>query len=448
MKNLFLLFITIVSTAIQGQINWQNPAGAPTNGFWDMDTLNNKLYVSFGGVYEFDGNNWTWLNNYNNSLNTPNKTKSCIKNLDGKLYCGAKDFNTGGEGDIHYYDGSNWSLFQNTNFPYNGNNKIRSFVNYDGYTYMSGIFRVPSAPTYSNIAKWNGTEWINVGRNFTYYNTPNEIRDMEVFQNDLYITDKNNVWKYNGSSWDSLFNYTSYPSGSNISGLVTYNNELYISGYFNLDASNTNILLIKYNGSNFTPLAKASQLSNILTTGIYSNIGRMNVVAGKLMFIAKKASDNSTYLVSYDGTNFTELVQLAVSGDWSYAPGSEYTTYTKIAYYNGNLWIGGNFQKIGGQTLTGLVYAPFSITNGVNESENSEDHISMYPNPSSSEICFRFNENIHPDLIITDIIGKEVFKQKEISGNTSISTRLQKGLYLYRLEYHHQRIKTGKLIIE
>lgn len=446
-KQLLTIFCIAAANVLFSQINWQNFTGGPTTGFWDMDTMNNKLYVSTGLINEFDGTTWTVQSNYNASLNTPNKTKSAVKAINGKLYCGAKDFNTLGEGDVHYFDGTNWTLFQNTDFTYNGSYKIRAFAKYGGNIYMSGNFVVPTASSYSNIAKWSGTDWVDVGRNFKSFSSAYEIKDMEVFQGNLYITEGSNVWKFNGTTWDSIFVQSTYPLGSGISDLTVYNNELYISGFFSLSSTSTGLVIVKYNGSSFTAVNKGIPYSGVLSAGAYSNVGKMGVINNELMFVAKKASDNNTYLVSYNGSTFNELTKLANNGDWIIA-GSEYTNYTKLMTYGGNLLIGGNFLKIGGQTLSGVVYTPLSSLAGVKEINPLNIKLTMYPNPCQDKIAVTFNKTNSVQLSVYDALGNEVKSVAKVKNGEDIHLNLNTGIYFCRFMNEGKVIKTEKLIVQ
>ena len=288
MKKSLYLSVLLISLYSQAQVNWQTYPGAPTSGFWDMDTLDGKLYVSTGLVREYDGSTWNTLNNYNNSSNTPNKDKSCIKNLQGALYAGSGAFNTSGKGDMHYYKNGSWTLHQNSNFPYTGNYKIRCYSENAGTIYMAGLFEVPGNNGFRNVAKWDGSEWVNIGRNFGYYPPTTEIKDMESYQGKVYITEGNNVWAYNGTNWDSLF-YPSngninFPMGGGISDMVVYRNKLYISGIFNLDQATTNVLLVSYDGSSFNAIEKKNAWQTALSSGLYETIGKMGVVGDNLYF--------------------------------------------------------------------------------------------------------------------------------------------------------------------
>lgn len=447
MKTKFLAFAAMLASLGNAQVNWQTYPGA-ANSFWDMDTLNGKLYVSSGLVQEYDGNTWTTLSNYNNSLNTPNKTKSCVKNINGKLYAGAKDFNTNGEGTIHFLSAGTWSLQQNSNFSYNGSNKIRNFAWANSQLYTCGRFTVPGGNFY-NIAKWNGNDWVNLGKNFGSSPSTSEIQEIESFQNQLYMTPGDGVYVYDGNQWDSIINPPNnnniFPMGGALFDLVTYNGELYMSGYFALSATNYGILLMKYNGNSFTSLAKDNSAGPaLLSAGTYTSVGKMGVVGNKLYFFATKTSDQNTYLVSYNGSSFTEVSKVANYGDFTFSPGYEIYTFRKIIGYKNDLVIGGNFSKVNGQNITGIAHIPSIV--GIEEN-NSDDLFSIAPNPASNSIMINHHLKTATSLTITDAVGKIVLREDVTDGNT-IGLNLPKGIYFVQLKSDQKTFKIQKLIIQ
>ncbi|MCE3228182.1 MAG: hypothetical protein K0S32_2733 [Bacteroidetes bacterium] len=450
MKKIFTLLALAGFIHLNAQVNWQQYPGAPTGGFWDMDTLNGKLYVSTGFVQEYDGSTWTTMNNYNNSSNTPNKTKSCVKAIDGKLYAGAKDFNTSGEGTIHYLSAGTWSLQQNTDFSYNGSYKIRGFAKFNSEIHACGQFQVPANPGYYQIAKWNGTDWTGLGKNFGTNPQTTEVKDIEAFQGKLYATEGSNVWAYNGTTWDSILyppNATpSFPmSAGSISDIIVFNNELYVSGFMHLGLSNMNVLLAKYNGTSFTSVAKGETSGTVLSAGTYTSIGRMGVVGNKLYFFAKKTSDNHVYLVNYDGTSINEVSKVADYGDFTFSPGNELTMFRKVIGYNNDLVIGGTFTKVNGQTLSSIAHIPAVV--GISESVK-EVTLSLSPNPASNQVTIKHSLNTSVDLVITDQCGRIVSTYENIPSGDKLNLHLSKGFYFCSISTKSQVLKTTKLIIE
>jgi hypothetical protein len=450
MKRTFTFLAVMAFIQIHAQVNWQQYPGAPTSGFWDMDTLDGKLYISTGLVQEYDGSTWTTMNNYNNSLNTPNKTKSCVKTIDGKLYAGAKDFNTSGEGTIHYLSAGTWSLQQTSDFDYNGSYKIRGFAKLGSDLYTCGQFRVPGNPNYYQVAKWNGSNWVDLGKNFGTNPQTTEIKDLEAFQGKLYATEGTNVWAYNGTTWDSILyppNATpSFPmSAGIISDIIVYNNELYVSGAMHLGLSNMNVLLAKYNGTSFTSVAKGETSAAVLSAGTYTSVGRMGVVGNKLYFFAKKTSDNHVYLVSYDGSSVNEVGKVADYGDFTFSPGSELVMFRKIIGYNNDLIIGGTFTKVNGQSLPNIAHIPGVV--GIKESIK-EVTLSLSPNPANNHLTVKYSMETKVDLVITDQYGRIVSTFEDINSGEKLQVNLSKGFYFCTISTKKQILKTSKLIIE
>jgi len=80
----------------------------------------------------------------------------------------------------------------------------------------------------------------------------------------------------------------------------------------------------------------------------------------------------------------------------------------------------------------------------VNELE--EELFSFYPNPATSEIQVSTTTNVD-ELIITDITGKQMFSQSNISSNETIDVSgFAGGLYIVECRSGKQ-ISTEKLII-
>lgn len=442
MKKTFALFVLSIFALsfAYAQTNWAAyPPSAPLNGFWDMDTLNGKLYISTGLIQEYNGASYSVTSNYNNSSNTPNKTKSCVRNISGKLYAGAKDFNSSGQGTIHFLSANTWSLQQTTNFQYNGSNKIRGFAEINSQLYTCGLFTCPGSTNFYNVAKWDGTDWVNVGRNFGQFPATSEVFDMLTYQNKIFLTEGNAVYSNNGSIWDSIvspYNTNNvYPIGS-VRDLQVYNNSLYISGLL-MTNSTTQSLLLKYNGTSVT---------SILAPGTYTAVGKMGVVGNKLLFVAKKTVDDNTYLVSYDGTSFNEVIKLADYGDFTFSPGNENYNFSKIFEYQNNIIVGGNFSKINGQTISSLAYLPSSATSSIKETKLGVPNFNIYPNPAKSKVELTYSVEQNFELIITNLLGTTV---KEIEpGTNSIQLDLNSGIYFISIKENGKLFNTKKLIIE
>lgn len=87
---------------------------------------------------------------------------------------------------------------------------------------------------------------------------------------------------------------------------------------------------------------------------------------------------------------------------------------------------------------------------GVNENLSTENEISVYPNPSETNFNIDLkNYSINNSVIILyDVLGKEVKRQKISESKTSIQHDLQKGIYFYTISSDSEKIRSGKLIVQ
>ena len=96
-----------------------------------------------------------------------------------------------------------------------------------------------------------------------------------------------------------------------------------------------------------------------------------------------------------------------------------------------------------------LIEIPDSLLNGINSIPNKEE-ITIYPNPANSTITIHSQLSIlNSQLIITDVLGNEVYHQAiNNSNNQTINiSNLSTGVYFYQLTNNKETIR-GKFIKE
>ena len=135
-------------------------------------------------------------------------------------------------------------------------------------------------------------------------------------------------------------------------------------------------------------------------------------------------------------------------------------TWIQKANFGGAARFGSVSFAIGSKGYVGIGESPPNITyrdfweydpNGitpVNES-HSENFISVFPNPFSTQVTFTLNKEIQNALLqIYDVAGKEI-KNINFSG-IKISLEREKfpnGIYFYKIVSENKTITTGKLIV-
>ena len=141
-------------------------------------------------------------------------------------------------------------------------------------------------------------------------------------------------------------------------------------------------------------------------------------------------ADGGTY------TNLTDSLGITISG-WSMAStinsGFYTDTYEKRLIYFSN-----------GHRRFGRPYYDYL---GINDLANS--NIKLYPNPSIDQFKLTYSANTQftPQLILTDIIGQEVYSSPITQSETTHDiSKLSKGIYTWRIVENNAIVKTGKLI--
>ncbi len=210
--------------------------------------------------------------------------------------------------------------------------KITSMVTYNNELIVAGDFTAIGGIVAHSIAKWNGTNWSNVGVG-NFLNS--KVKDMVVYNNKLYLTaDKLYVW--DGTlliAFDYIEPNTNY-NGIRGSDLHIFNGNLYILG----DSPSTSYIY-KYDGSNISIINS--------TLGSENCIGNLN---------------NILYCGTNDGLyKYENNVWATVNGITTSSP-----KIINIATYNNELYALGEFNSLGGLTVNN--FAKFNGTTWTNVS--------------------------------------------------------------------------------
>lgn len=162
---------------------------------------NDNLYAGVGGsVLKWDGSTWTNLGTIGNIV-----TALAIDNV-GTLYASGGDaFN---QDRVMEWNGNNWTPLGSINVQFGSTISSLVIDNnsnlYAGGYYSSGL----NPPNWMRVAKWTGSAWDS--QNF---NLPSLWIYGLVFDSsgNLYATNHNAVYKWNGNAWVSIV--TQYVTG-------------------------------------------------------------------------------------------------------------------------------------------------------------------------------------------------------------------------------------------
>jgi hypothetical protein len=254
--------------------------GACANPFisiarWNNDIYTGGFFTTIGGVpnsargARWDGLSW-------NSLGTVN-SQCFFKAIDNTLYCMGLYDNIGGitANAIATWDGTQWHDVHD--FPPNplGNiNTISSVESYQGELYVGGSFNVQNGR--KEIAKWDGMNWVDLQGGIN--GGMADVRCMVSFNNELYVggwfykadgNAGNFLMVWNGTNWREFSPDIIY--GGPVFDLNIIDNQLYIAGAFNFEGDTTVFGMAKYDGTTFSAFGGANHWAYQIA-GLNNNI--------------------------------------------------------------------------------------------------------------------------------------------------------------------------------
>ena len=266
---------------------------------------------------------------------------------------------------------------------------IRDMAIFRDTLYIGGNFTDPATLGGRYVAKWDGTQWVEIPGDVN-----SEVFALEVYNNELYIGGAftamgsgpaNQIVKYNGSIWTNLSSATNntvkvikfdqngimYVGGgfTTIGGIqarriakfdgttwsevgsgvdnfvnaigISPNNELYIGGQFNL-GNNVGFLnhIAKLNGTTL-------QAVNGGFGSFSDNVYNIQFLCGKMYatgVFRMNGTDTLNNIAVNDGTGWQPLGDGLVHDTTTAGYGYGLT----MAIQNNRLWVGGNFSFAGG----------------------------------------------------------------------------------------------------
>jgi hypothetical protein len=311
-----------------------------------------------------------------------NNSVLALSKIDNRLYAGG-DFDIAGKmnaSSIAMWNGKKWSPL--------GSGKGNTIVDQSSYPgliaaaigsnfYVAGEFRKAGEKKVQNIAKWNGTNWSGLGSG-----VPGQITQMTTVGSNLYVAGDfvfpkigaRNIARWNGKKWSAL----NKPFvGAQIDRITAGGTDLFVQAFTN-SAYGEPLQIYKWDGKQWTSIP-APEFVNLSINYWVAN-------ADNLYLAGSYSPDFSSSIIRWDGTNWSVL---EADFEGSYGGASIVT----MAVKDNELYVGGAFEKIRGQTITNLARWDGTNWSDVgNAFDNRESYIySMISAGDSFYIAGSFN---------------------------------------------------------
>lgn len=306
---------------------------------------------------------------------------------------------------------------------------------YNGKIIACGEFDRVGNKAISGIMQWDGSAWDSLGSglsgNIAGTAPVMYPHDMCHFGPDLVVAGNfqkaggitvNGIARWDGTQWHNLgagFNGTVY-------GTCVFNGELYAGGDFTMSGSTTLKCIAKWNGTSWVDPGFRVYYNN---TNFYSFIHTLKVFNSKLYIAGgfDRVVEGSTVhmgqgICAFNGTNVDTL-----GGG---LPGKEVEA---IAWFDGDLYAGG------GTNNTNSFIAKYDGTASVDELE-SEISWTVSPNPVENSCTISGSKNETVVSILT-LDGKSVMTIPAKEPETEIDlSELSSGVYLVKIGHLQRRI--------
>lgn len=333
---------------LQRPLVWNNTlyAGAVTKSS-NPTTLRSQL-----GVVYWDGRQWLKLGALNGYV-------EALTIHQDKLYVGGKLSLAGQNVDLAYWDGTTWTALATVV----NNNYLMGLASYQNELYVAGDPLVIDGQTYQNIARWNGSQWREVGTGFdgVAFNLLSSADGLYAGGSIQPINSQNQggLVRWDGSQWHDV--------GGGITGYVMdlqlVDNQLIIGGSF---TSTTNLQMhniAAWNGTSW----------NSFGAGIDNRIESVLMRSDGLYALGSYDS-TSVPLYVWNGTNWTIAAQ-ATPEDYTLISFPKYSLieFGNEMYALGNLLISGEHRGLNrlvwrddhweSMTPNGLYSGPLTLSN-------------------------------------------------------------------------------------
>lgn len=240
--------------------------------------FNNELYAGsyldpehgIGPMGKWNGSNWVPYP-FDPSVIPFITSISDFAIFQNELYaCGFVHYSVldGRKGLVAKYDGVTWHVLKGGLYGNGGD----ALLVYNNELYVSGEFWLADSMPVSNIAKWDGTQWSDVGGGINQ-----RVYCMEEYNGSLYAGGyNNNIYKWNGTLWEQFAS-----TNSSIATLKSYNGDLYAGGYFTTINNDPINKIAKWDGSQWNRIASGT-FNNEDSSGLYNGINDIEIFQGNL----------------------------------------------------------------------------------------------------------------------------------------------------------------------
>jgi hypothetical protein len=264
--------------------------------------------------------------------------------------------------------------------------------------------------------------------------TVGSLRCIDDYNNTLYIGTTKGLFKNQNGNWIDCNGITTVTP--EVYDIETYNNELYVLGYFSSIGGLTVNNLAKYNGSVWTNISLPAGNYPVTypLSGYTLGTNHLKTMNSELYLAHTLTSNQQTFfpspLTKFNGSQWVQIADNYTAGGGC------------SIFYNNELYCGGKLQIFS----DGVFFDNLVKLQGTSSIEETvKQQITIFPNPTKNIISIKGEKNMNQSFSIYDQMGREVFKGKLNGISTEINlSGLSKGIYTLKIDGNYQAAQIVK----
>lgn len=324
----------------------------------DFDRING---LPIKDIAVWDGSAWAQVGDGAGPEGGPIPSFTAVEALGSGLYLGGAFSSVDGvaANSVARWDGSTWSaLGQGIRKEYFGSEEIADVLTLKAAgssLYAGGMFDLAGSGQAKSIAVWNGATWSPLGggvSDTTY--SPGELGKVHAIAVDganVYaggvfdkagVLNASNVARWNGSAWNNMGGGVSRSFGAVVYALRVQNGAVYVGGDFTSAGGANMAALARWTGTRWEEIGAAlGEFDQVLS--LESNPGGGMLIGGRFEKIGGLLANN---IAVYDGGWAVFGHGLSWSDSYS---GTSGLIYAMTADAAGRIYVGGVFGTAGGK---------------------------------------------------------------------------------------------------